>query len=438
MATINMKYSLTNCVSSINSSTINTGTQYTFVVTANDSYKFNSAPYLSEPMKADMPLSKVTDTKYQLTRSFNTGFKNLTLHGYAVEAEPAPPEYDTTFKTQLTHCTTNIIPGKVYHTVDKATIHVEVTADADYYFADNPYLQIPFSGGQSGKFSLDPVDPDAEFPTVFYADVAGADNYTGAISIVGNATVIPRNNRYGIINIYNPTTKEMKAIGDVRYVVLGTDKIIDLGDFITNLIRVFINVPKGNRAVVSLGGYTTDVEANVIIDDIIETDCGNVSIEGHYNNAMDYENTDVEIFLPFIGFQSLETKKVMGESLHLIYRTNIINGDSIACIYNTNGGLLYTFNCNVAFEVPYRINNDYEKDSKLAIDSNYLFGFTPFVTIRYNKPYNSVSVTAKDDRYCKVKELSGLIRCSEVFNTIRAQQQEKDEIETLLKQGIIL
>lgn len=437
MATITVTYKLSNCTCNQTATTINTGTTYSFIVTANDGYVFNNAPVFSQPLTSDIAFTKVSDTVYKLERSFNTSYKNLTLTANAYLAVVPPPEYDMTFGVNLTHCTTNIIPGKVYHTVDDEKIAVKVTADPDYYFADNPYLAIAFPNGGTGNFGLEPVDPDAEFPTEFYANVKGSDAYL-SVTITGNATVIPRNNRYGIINIYNPTTKEMKEIGDVRYIIVGGDKIIDLGEYITNLIRVFINVPKGNRAIVSLGGYTTDVEANVLIDDIVETDCGNVTIQGHYNNAMDYENTDVEIFLPFIGFQQLETKKVMGESLHLMYRTNIINGDSIACIYNTNGGLLYTFNCNVAFEVPYRINNDYEKDSKLAIDSNYLFGFTPFVTIRYNRPYNSTEITAKDDRACKLKELKGLVKCSEIFDTIRATNEEKREIETLLRQGIIM
>ena len=438
MAAIAVTYKLTNCACNINSATINSGTSYTFVVEANEGYEFQTVPKFSQPLKADIEFEKVNDTEYQLTRSFNTSYKNLTLTATAVEAEPKPPEYDLTFLTQLTHCKTNIEVGRVYHVVDAETVEVIVTADSEYYFADNPYLLIPAQGGQSGKFSLEAADPDAEYPVTFRANVRGSDRYTGAITIVGNATVIPRNNRYGIINMYNPTAKEMKAIGDVRYIVIGSDRIIDLGNYITNLIRIFVNVPKGNRAIVTMGGYSTDVEANVIVNDIIETDCGNVTITGPYNNVMDYNNTTVEIFLPFIGFQTLDTAKVMGESLHLIYRTNVINGDSIACIYNTNGGLLYTFNCNVAFEVPYRINDDYEPSSKLAIDSNYLFGFTPFVTIRYNKPYNSTTMIANDDRVCKIKDLTGLIKCSEILNTIGTVESDRSEIETILTSGVIV
>lgn len=356
-----------------------------------------------------------------------------------------------TFKIsfRLENCTTNLETEEIDHGsyIDTVTvntyntgekIYIEVTAAKGYYFPTTPFITAPDLDALGEDFL---TDETGDFKTTYHYEYeyTGSDDLDQFNYPEVNATAeeIPKiDNKYGIITIYNPTPEELALIGDERYYYeQGT---VDLGDFISSLIKVFVNLPKGEKEVVSLGGFDTSVSCNVLVDDIIETDCGSVEIVGNYNNAMDYENTTVEIYLPFIGFKTLDTDKVMNETLSLFYKTNIINGDSIACISNTAGTLLYTFNCKASFEIPYRLNNDMEPKGQLEINSNYLFGFTPFITVRYNKAYNTANVIANDNREVFIKDISGYIKCSEVFNTVKATATEKAEIERLLKEGIII
>lgn len=353
--------------------------------------------------------------------------------------------YRVTF--YLENCSPNLEIGEVdvgssvitaslntYNTGEK--VYIVVTAADGYYFPTAPYIKTPETGVETDELL---TDETGDFKTTYHYEY----EYTGSDDlawykypkVTAVAEEIPKINKYGIINIYNPTPQELALIGDERYIY--DQETVDLGNFISSLIKVFVNLPKGEKEVVSLGGYDTGVSCNVLVDDIIETDCGTISITGKYGNAMDYENTTVEIYLPFIGFKPLDTVKVMNETLSLFYKTNIINGDSIACIYNTTGTLLYTFNCKASFEIPYRLNAD-DPQGKLEIDSNYLFGFTPFVTVRYNKAYNAATTTANDDRETTLETLQGYVKCSEVFNTIRATTAEKEEIDRLLKEGVII
>ena len=356
-----------------------------------------------------------------------------------------------TFKIsfRLENCTTNLetedidygsyidtVTVNTYNTGEK--IYIEVTAAKGYYFPQVPFITAPDLDSWGEDFL---TDETGDFKTTYHYEY----EYTGSENlesydypqVTAEAIEIPKiDNKYGIITIYNPTPEELALIGDERYIY--NQETVDLGDFISSLFKVFVNLPKGEKEVVSLGGFDTSVSCNVLVDDIIETDCGSVEIVGNYNNAMDYENTTVEIYLPFIGFKTLDTDKVMNETLSLFYKTNIINGDSIACISNTAGTLLYTFNCKASFEIPYRLNNDTEPKGQLEINSNYLFGFTPFITVRYNKAYNTSNVIANDNREVFIKDITGYIKCSEVFNTVKATATEKAEIERLLKEGIII
>lgn len=353
------------------------------------------------------------------------------------------------FLVELTDATSNIElesePNSSYPTYYMSvnsynmneSVHIEITAKDGYYFPTPPTL-LEFDTERTYEFIS---DDSGEHKSHYYLDYIfeGEEEvpWWSYPFVSGLAQVIPKADKYGIVTMYNPTTAELKEIGNVRY-YNGSDGIVDLGNFISSLNKVFVKIPKGDRANVLLGGYNTEVSANVILDDVVETNCGTVDIIGKYGNSMDYENTTVEIYLPLIGFQQLDTDKVMNETLSLIYRTNVINGDTIACIYNTTGTLIYTFNCKASFEIPYRVNDESEPRGNVGVNANYLFGFTPIVTIRYNKAYNASSTIASDNQETTLDTLTGYVKCSEVFNTINATTTEKEEIDDLLKTGVII
>lgn len=344
----------------------------------------------------------------------------------------------------LSYATTNVNTNDKYNTGTPQV--VTVTADDGYYFETTPIIRSSDANGSQFTHKMQ-SDESGDYKTSFYLviDDEFANQYmniylsSNTLRLTANAVMMPKIEKYGIINIYNPTPSELKAIGEVRYTHFDGEntQVIDLGNYISSLIKVFVKIPKASTTEVNLGGYKTGVVCNVVENDVVETNCGTVEIVGKYHNSMDYENTTVEIYLPLIGFQTLETDKVMNETISLIYRTNVINGDTIACIYNTTGTLLYTFTCRASFEIPYRLNVT-DTQGAISVSSDYLFGFTPTVTIRYNKAYNASAVVGSDNRETRLSNVQGYVKCSEVFNTINATTAEKDEIDDLLKTGVII
>lgn len=427
--------SLTNCTCSIENYTVLTkGEPNDITITADEGYIFETPPTLNNSSSVlDVTLND-SKTVYNGTVTLNTSY-NVRLTAEAVEGSAPEPEKTMHFNVEITDATTNVDNETLYGGGDE--VHVTVVANEGYYFATAPSISFINYSGTTTTYTMLTDDAD-EFKKNFYYDFTFPDKVQlGTVNIKGNAQVIPEVDKYGIITIYNPTPAELKEIGNVRYMHT-TDTSVDLGNYIANIIKVFVKIPKGKTANVVVGGYNTDVVSNVVTTDVIETDCGSVEIVGNYNNAMDYDNTTVEIYLPLIGFKQLDTEKVMNETLSLIYKTNVINGDTIACLYNASGTLLYTFNTTASFEIPYRLNSVIEPKGQLEINSNYLFGFTPFITVRYNKAYNTANVIANDNREVFIKDITGYIKCGEVFNTVKATATEKAEIERLLKEGIII
>lgn len=341
----------------------------------------------------------------------------------------------------ITNGTSNVDTETTYSS--STPLFITAMADDGYYFDTSPYVLYKNSIGEQVKEYMQ-TDEIGEYPTSFYLVIddsfisgnwVSVSSGVATMSVNGTAIRVPKLDKYGIISIYNPTPAELKEIGAVRY--YSGEQAVDLGNYISSLIKVFVKIPQTDTTEVLLGGYKTGVTCNVVDNDIVETDCGTVEILGKYNNSMDYENTTVEIYLPLIGFKTLETEKVMNETLSLIYRTNVINGDTLALIYNTTGTLIYTFNCKASFEIPYTLNN-YDTKGDVAVNADYLFGFTPIVTIRYNKAYNASHAIGSDNQETTLDKLKGYVKCSEVFNTINATTTEKDEIDNLLKTGVII
>lgn len=405
-----------------------TGDILDIVLTANNGYYFDPVPTLEvgTDLSKATQFNKVNNGLYNLTYTVPETEKDLYLWCTVSKGN--------TFYVETSYCSCNIEDGTLYTKTEE--IKVSLTADEGYYFETEPYIYY-WASGQLTKIYLiseETTEYKTSYNVSFICD-KGTDLY-----LKSTAVVIPTSDKFGIITIYNPTADELRKIGNVRYHIWrGETQIVDLGNYISSLIKVFVNLPDNlKKQNVVLGGYDTEIPSAVVLNEIVETSCGSINIRGKYGNVMDYQNSTIEIYLPFIGFQTLEASKVMNQTIKLVYRTNIINGDSLALIYNDNNSLLYSFDCNLSFEIPYKTQGAYDSRSKLAIESSYLHGFNPFVRIWYNKSYNSASISANDDRVAIVGNETGFISCSQVFNTIKATTQEKQAIDRMLESGIIV
>ena len=109
-----------------------------------------------------------------------------------------------------------------------------------------------------------------------------------------------------------------------------------------------------NTENIKVGTHTMTTEAQRITNCMYEIDCGYVDINEYYGNFIDYEQTVIQCYIPFVGFIPLKTVDVMGSRLTLKYIVNLITGcfyacinvrrnrfdvDFNACIYETTGNM---------------------------------------------------------------------------------------------------
>ena len=122
-------------------------------------------------------------------------------------------------------------------------------------------------------------------------------------------------------------------------------------DFVVSLNMLPVNV-ESTPKVIKLGWFTIDalVQGGLINQQYVRVDCGSLTVKKKWGGAIDYQ-TDVSLFLPFIGEVSLNTNEVMGATLSIIYTVDIMSGNCIASVQVVNDGLnaiLYQYNGNVA------------------------------------------------------------------------------------------
>lgn len=109
---------------------------------------------------------------------------------------------------------------------------------------------------------------------------------------------------------------------------------------------------------IKIGNTDSEIRGKRIVKQFQEIDFGNIDITEYYGNTLDY-NTELSIYLPFIGEKTLNIYDIMGGSLNLKYRVDILTGNCIAILSIvrkqndvTLNSVLYTYIGDMSNSVP--------------------------------------------------------------------------------------
>lgn len=193
----------------------------------------------------------------------------------------------------------------------------------------------PTSGSNDGEGIVDNTSDTIEFPTIIDIPI---DAFTNTYKMT-------------LEDLQN-FKKELFADDFVSIIKKWWDKVIDC---IVSLSIVPTTLTEfSNKEYIKVGIHTMNTEAIRITNCMYEIDCGYVDINEYYGNFVDYEQTVIQCYIPFVGFIPLKTVDVMGSRLTLKYIVNLITGcfyacinvrrnrfdvDFNACIYETTGNM---------------------------------------------------------------------------------------------------
>lgn len=211
---------------------------------------------------------------------------------------------------------------------------------------DNPDGNNPFNpGGTSGPGTeppgtfddtSDPI-PDSPLPTISSSDT-------------------------GFTRIYNPTLSQVQSLA--RYLWTDPDVLQTIWNHIKQIFEdpmsamiafnlVPCRVPDGGTREFALMYIGTGVQMTAAASQFVDVDCGTLELERYYGSALDQSPyTKVGAFLPYIGHVTLDTDEVMGTTLQIKYRIDIVSGSCVAKIF-VDGSVLYQYSGHCAVNIPF-------------------------------------------------------------------------------------
>lgn len=295
----------------------------------------------------------------------------------------------------------------------------------------------------------------------------------------------------GLWAIYNPTESQLQSFGKWLWSSDIIDQIVKMisnpMDAIIGLHTIYVTPPTGGSATIKAGYLDSGVSSKKVSNQYTNIDCGSITVPEKYKNALDYDYTRVSIYLPFIGIVPLNTRDVMGATLHLTYRVDVLTGTCLAQIRVTkqnSNAVLYTFSGNCAVQIPLTSGNygtlltgllsavggvvtsvasggaalpavagigaaalnghtNVSQSGNLGSNAGALGIRKPYVIITRPTPYNAENYPSfygiPSQNYVMLGNVSGFTKVREIHvDNINATNEEKSEIESLLKGGVLL
>lgn len=172
--------------------------------------------------------------------------------------------------------------------------------------------------------------------------------------------VLPTGSANALYKIYNPTQAELNSFGAWLWSSNFVDQLLKLFnnpmESIIGLHKVYASPIIGGRSNIKVGYLDSGVNSNFVSNQYTKIDCGTINLQEYFGNVFDYSPyTNIELYLPCIGFVQLDVGNVMRSSINITYTIDVLTG---ACLAEVNvkrdgsGGVLYSYSGNCASQYP--------------------------------------------------------------------------------------
>ena len=316
------------------------------------------------------------------------------------------------------------------------------------------------------------------------------DNTTDTVTLPSLPTLSATSS--GMIQMYAPSSLTLKDFS--KY--LWSQHIFDnFGKLFQNPIEAILSLsiipvefPLSSSSNIMLGNLDSKISSPTVPAQYMELDMGTYTFDEYWGNFLDYApHTSISIFLPFIGVRELNTNDVMGGTINVKYRLDLLTGMCTSYITVKRGdfdALLYQYTGNCSISIPLTANNltaqitamaglalpavtsavignpaplltagagaitnpaqaHIDKTSGTQFNSGYLGIWEPYIIIE--RPIQAYPKGM--DKYqgfttritASLGDLSGYTEVEDIhLDNIPATDTELAEIDRLLKEGIIL
>lgn len=349
----------------------------------------------------------------------------------------------------LAHCKSNIssLPEntdeefKNNHVIEKT---ITLTADDGYIFdKDVIYYDYDLNTNSYYKNTAKATNKN----TISFTMLAGAyddlERQAYKPKIIAVANPEKENNSTGLdsIHIYHMRNAELdnlsnKLISYFQTTANGDTEIqdYDYTRFINQVYRLPFSIPSSievDTTKVSAGLFNLNMNTKTIKVDHYDIDIGTIKIDS--KDATSYNAIKATLYLPFISSIQLDINDIVGHTISITYRINLLNGMNTLIVENENG-LIYNQNVNVATNLQlFGAYYDKNVGSLNSVLNNNLR--QAYIVIERKAPITNL-LTYSTNEHGLVSDYKGLTKFANTQLHLDATFQEKQEILAQLEQGV--
>ena len=389
----------------------NAGDTFTIHYTANDGY-------LIESLTSNIgTVTIANDKRSAVLAGSATG--NIVVEGVATT------EYGTILITgSFVHCSCNYSDGE---TISPSKPRLEIVADDGFIFLNE------FKYKQAGVTKYLNKSADNK---MLYKDL---DTRGLNLNDVYTAVTAPKT-MTSFVHLYKTNDNELSALAKARFKDI-SGNTVDYGQYISALYRIPIDLSNitGDTSNIMLGQYDSMVASTLLNQYLVDIDGGTITIPEKFNNAYDYLTTECILHLPFLDEINLPPHYVVNQTINIKYKLDLYSGTLTANIYSSYLNSIVANSTGVIVtNIPFiQKQTDNVVNSLTSVFTNLIP--TAFMEVTRNIPYDNVNIYGKECvDFDMIGNKTGYLKCDNVSLVTKATKNEKDEIMSLLKDGIIL
>src|SRR5699024_5225774 len=242
--------------------------------------------------------------------------------------------------------------------------------------------------------------------------------------------------KYNILNLSRKHGKVDFNGGDIT-----SDPISQM---INNIIRLPFKIPSDSYTELqpiifgSVADSPRDIVANKIKRDVLNLDIGTIAVKGKYENSLDYINTDVILYLPFMDRVSLHIETVIDGSIDIEYLINLYNG-SVTCNIKSSitRTVVNSINGFIGRTIPYYSKP--KNDVSFSVENNINMNngiYRAYIEVSRNTPIEN------DDAIelvkGQLKDVTGYVEVDRIDIDKDIIKTESDMLKNELGNGVVI
>lgn len=306
-------------------------------------------------------------------------------------------------------------------------------------------------------------------------------------------TVVPQTGKASsLYSVYNPSQEQLNQFGAWLWSSDFFEQIKKLFNdpmqAIIGLHKVYSPVQTSGLGTIKCGYLDSAVSSKLVSEQYVTVDCGSVSLQEYFGNVFDYPPfTEISIYLPFIGVRRLDPSDIMRATVSVKYHVDVFTGACLADVNvkrDTAGGVLYTFpgSCSVQYplssgsymgivstiastvvgaitaktpigagaavlggitNLTFNSHANVERSGSFTGNAGAMGSKIPYLII--SRPQTAMAQNFEtlsgypSNTYTKLSACTGFTQVKFIHvENLNATDAEKQEIEQLLKEGVIL